>query len=78
MIVDGKVTSPPCRRTIVAVSTSMRHDFTDIVRPFLNTTISAEADLGNNKEPITNNKQTTPWLALRLLFVISSLLFLIE
>ena len=46
---DGNVTCPPSRSFIVAISESITHAFTDIVRPFLNTTISAPAVAGNNK-----------------------------
>jgi hypothetical protein len=62
----------------VALSPSMRHDFTDMVRPFFSTTMSAKAARGNNKQQITKNKQTPHVRASPLLFGIRSLLLLIE
>src|SRR5215213_9455577 len=53
--VDGNVTSPPSRNNIVALSASRRQDLTDMVRPFLKTTMSARADTGKNKEQKTKN-----------------------
>jgi hypothetical protein len=73
---EGKVTSPPARKTISAMSPTVVYDRTDIVRPFFNTTISALATLAKNKEQKTNDKRSA--LGTRWSFALGSSLLLIE
>jgi hypothetical protein len=60
MIDAGNVTSPPSRNWTVAISPDTRCDLTDIVRPFLKTTISARAALANANCEMQNAITHTP------------------